>query len=48
LARRLVAGRRPFADRALADGDDPPFEERELEIAAGIEEKHSAVSDVAA
>jgi hypothetical protein len=32
-------------ERALADGDDPPFDERELDIAAGTDEKHCAASD---
>jgi hypothetical protein len=40
--------RRPFINGALADGDDMPFEERDLDIAAGADEKHSAASDIAA
>jgi hypothetical protein len=31
-----------------ADGDDPPLEERDLDIAAGADEKASAASDIAA
>jgi hypothetical protein len=39
LARRLIAARQP-----LADGDEPPFDEHELDIAAGVDEKHAAAS----
>jgi hypothetical protein len=48
LGRRLVAARRSFTDGALADGDNMPFEERDLDIAAGADEKPFTASEVAA